>query len=60
VGRQLVARLLAAGHEGTDNLLSAGPAVGVRAFIAQSYADWPYARAAGSLKVESARPDALP
>jgi nucleoside-diphosphate-sugar epimerase len=30
--------------EGTDNLLSAGAAVGVDRFIAQSYAGWPVAR----------------
>ena len=30
--------------EGTDNLLSAGRAVGVRRFAAQSHCAWPYAR----------------
>lgn len=28
--------------EGTDHLLSAGRAIGVRRFIAQSYAGWPF------------------
>ncbi len=30
--------------EGTDNLLAGARAIGVRRFIAQSYAAWPYAR----------------
>src|SRR5690349_14885885 len=30
--------------EGTDNLLAAGRAVGIEAFVAQSFAGWPYAR----------------
>ena len=34
--------------EGTDHLLSAGRAVGVKRFIAQSYASWPYARTGGA------------
>lgn len=38
--------------EGTDHLLSAGRAVGVRRFIAQSYAGWPYARTGGPVKIE--------
>jgi nucleoside-diphosphate-sugar epimerase len=38
--------------EGTDHLLSAGRAVGVRRFIAQSYAAWPYERAGGPVKTE--------
>jgi nucleoside-diphosphate-sugar epimerase len=38
--------------EGTDHLLSAGRAVGVRRFIAQSYASWPYARTGGPVKSE--------
>jgi nucleoside-diphosphate-sugar epimerase len=38
--------------EGTDHLLSAGLAVGVRRFIAQSYTGWPYARAGGPVKRE--------
>jgi len=38
--------------EGTDHLLAAGRAVGVRRFIAQSYAGWPFARTGGPVKVE--------
>jgi nucleoside-diphosphate-sugar epimerase len=38
--------------EGTDHLLSAGHAVGVRRFVAQSYAAWPYARTGGPVKTE--------
>ncbi len=38
--------------EGTDRLLSAGRAVGVRRFVAQSYAGWPYARTGGRVKSE--------
>ena len=38
--------------EGTDHLLSAGQAVGVRRFVAQSYAAWPYARIGGPVKSE--------
>ena len=38
--------------EGTDHLLSAGRAVGVRRFVAQSYTGWPYARTAGPVKSE--------
>jgi nucleoside-diphosphate-sugar epimerase len=38
--------------EGTDHLLSAGQAVGVRRFVAQSYAAWPYARVGGPVKTE--------
>ncbi len=38
--------------EGTDNLLAAGRAVGVKRFIAQSYTSWPYARTAGPVKTE--------
>jgi nucleoside-diphosphate-sugar epimerase len=38
--------------EGTDHLLSAGRAVGVKRFIAQSYAGWPYARTGGPVKTE--------
>src|SRR4051794_12849727 len=30
--------------EGTDNLLAAARAAGVRRFVAQSFAGWPYAR----------------
>src|ERR1700727_3844992 len=38
--------------EGTDHLLSAGQAVGVRRFVAQSYCAWPYARSGGAVKAE--------
>jgi nucleoside-diphosphate-sugar epimerase len=38
--------------EGTDHLLSAGRAVGVRRFVAQSYTGWPYARTGGPVKSE--------
>jgi nucleoside-diphosphate-sugar epimerase len=38
--------------EGTDHLLSAGRAVGVRRFVAQSYAGWPFARVGGPVKTE--------
>ena len=46
--------------EGTDNLLSAGRAVGVRRFIAQSYAGWPFARSGSGLKTESDALDPTP
>src|SRR5919108_1653882 len=36
--------------EGTDHLLSAARAIGVRRFIAQSYAAWPYERTGGWVK----------
>jgi nucleoside-diphosphate-sugar epimerase len=38
--------------EATDHLLSAGRAAGVRRFVAQSYAGWPYARSGGPVKTE--------
>jgi 2-alkyl-3-oxoalkanoate reductase len=38
--------------EGTDHLLAAGRAVGVRRFVAQSYAGWPFARTGGPVKSE--------
>jgi nucleoside-diphosphate-sugar epimerase len=38
--------------EGTDHLLSAGHAVGVRRFVAQSYGAWPYERTGGPVKSE--------
>ncbi len=38
--------------EGTDYLLSAGHAIGVRRFVAQSYGSWPYARTGGPVKSE--------
>jgi nucleoside-diphosphate-sugar epimerase len=38
--------------EATDHLLSAGRALGVRRFLAQSYASWPYARQGAAVKDE--------
>ena len=38
--------------DGTDHLLAAGRAVGVRRFVAQSFAGWPYARSGGPVKSE--------
>ena len=38
--------------EGTDHLLSAGRAGGVRRFVAQSYGAWPYERTGGPIKSE--------
>ena len=38
--------------EGTDNLLSAARAAGVRRFVAQSYAGWPFERSGGPVKTE--------
>jgi len=38
--------------EGTDNLLAAAREAGVRRFIAQSYAGWPYERTGGWVKTE--------
>jgi nucleoside-diphosphate-sugar epimerase len=46
--------------EGTDHLLSAGQAVGVRKFVAQSYAAWPYARVGGPVKSEEDPLDPTP
>jgi nucleoside-diphosphate-sugar epimerase len=46
--------------EGTDHLLSAGQAVGVRRFVAQSYAAWPYARTGGPVKGEDDPLDPTP
>jgi nucleoside-diphosphate-sugar epimerase len=46
--------------EGTDHLLSAGRAAGVRRFIAQSYAAWPYARTGGPVKSEDDPLDPAP
>jgi nucleoside-diphosphate-sugar epimerase len=46
--------------EGTDYLLSAGKAVGVQRFIAQSYAAWPYARTGGPIKSEDDPLDPMP
>ena len=38
--------------EATDHLLAAGRAVGLKRFIAQSYAGWPFARTGGPVKSE--------
>src|SRR5438067_4385917 len=46
--------------EGTDNLLAAGRAVGVRRFVAQSYTSWPYARIGGKIKTEDDPLDPTP
>jgi nucleoside-diphosphate-sugar epimerase len=46
--------------EGTDNLLAAARAAGVRRFIAQSFAGWPYARAGGPIKTEEDPLDSEP
>lgn len=46
--------------EGTDHLLAAGQAVGVRRVVAQSYAGWPYARTGGPVKTEDDPLDAQP
>ena len=46
--------------EGTDHLLSAGRAVGVKRFVIQSYTSWPYARTGGSVKTEEDPLDPAP
>ena len=46
--------------EGTDHLLAAGRAVGVKRFVAQSFAGWPFARTGGSIKTEDDPLDAAP
>ena len=38
--------------EGTDNLLAAATAAGVRRVVAQSFTGWPYARVGGPIKTE--------
>jgi 2-alkyl-3-oxoalkanoate reductase len=45
---------------GTDNLLAAADAVGVRRFVAQSYAGWPNERVGGPVKTEEDPLDADP
>jgi 2-alkyl-3-oxoalkanoate reductase len=40
--------------EGTDHLLEAARAAGVRRFVAQSFAGWPFARQGGPVKDEDA------
>ena len=39
--------------EGTDHLLAAGRAAGVRRFVAQSFTGWPFARTGGPVKSEA-------
>ena len=39
--------------DGTEHLLAAGHALGVRRFVAQSITSWPYARIGGSVKDET-------
>lgn len=46
--------------EGTDHLLSAGRAVDVRQFVAQSYGAWPYVRTGGPVKSEEDPLDPTP
>jgi nucleoside-diphosphate-sugar epimerase len=46
--------------EGTDHLLSAGRAVGVKRFVVQSYTSWPYARTGGPVKTENDPLDPTP
>jgi 2-alkyl-3-oxoalkanoate reductase len=46
--------------EGTDHLLAAGRAVGVKRFVAQSFAPWPYARTGGMVKSEDDPLDSTP
>src|SRR5690349_10317153 len=46
--------------EGTDHLLAAGRAVGVKRFVAQSYAGWPFARKGAAVKSEDDPLDPTP
>ncbi|HEX8856212.1 MAG TPA: NAD(P)-dependent oxidoreductase [Thermoleophilaceae bacterium] len=46
--------------EGTDHLLSAGQAIGVRRFVAQSYGAWWYVRTGGPVKSEEDPLDPTP
>jgi nucleoside-diphosphate-sugar epimerase len=46
--------------EGTDALLAAATEAGVRRFVAQSYAGWPYARDGGPVKTEEDPLDPTP
>src|SRR5262245_45202453 len=46
--------------EGTDHLLSAGKAIGVRRFVAQSNGAFPYARTGGAVKSEEDPLDPAP
>jgi nucleoside-diphosphate-sugar epimerase len=45
---------------GTDHLLAAGRAVGVKRFVAQSFAGWPFARRGGPVKSEGDPLDPAP
>jgi nucleoside-diphosphate-sugar epimerase len=45
---------------GTDHLLAAGRAIGVRRFVAQSYAGWPFAREGAAVKTEEEELDPNP
>ena len=44
---------------GTDHLLTAAEAVGVRRFVAQSYTGWPNVRSGGPVKTEDDRLDPI-
>lgn len=46
--------------QGTDNLLAAARDAGIRRFIAQSFAGWPYARVGGRVKTEDDPLDSRP
>jgi len=46
--------------EGTDHLLAAGRVFGVRRFVAQSFAGWPFARTGGLVKTEDDPLDPAP
>jgi nucleoside-diphosphate-sugar epimerase len=46
--------------EGTDQLLAAGRAIGVKRFVAQSFAGWPFARSGGPVKSEDDPLDPAP
>lgn len=46
--------------EGTDHLLSAGRAIGVKRFVIQSFTSWPYARTGGPVKTEEDPLDPTP
>ena len=46
--------------EGTDNLLAAARAAGVKRFLAQSYGAWPYIRTGGPVKTEDDPLDPTP
>jgi nucleoside-diphosphate-sugar epimerase len=46
--------------EGTDHLLAAGREAGVRRFVAQSFAGWPFARTGGPVKTEEDPLDPTP